>query len=226
MTSRRYPPRRAAYFDPEVEMPRPVIGLDIDGTLGEYHDHFTRFARGWFGKLPGELGRHPDAPYPGGMPLHQWLGVSKSRYRQCKLAYRRGGLKRSMPVRDGAAELSRTLRRAGAMVVICTTRPFLMLENIDPDTQEWLRRNRIQYDAIMHGEHKYRDLARQFGSRVVMVLEDLPELIKQAEAANCHPVLSLAPHNSGFIHSYVVGDLFEAQQLGLSRIGNYERERS
>lgn len=218
MTSRRYPPRRASTYDPATEMPRPVVGLDIDGTLGVYHDHFLAFAEGW-------LGRTLPRGYDGSVSLAKWCGISKARYRQCKMAYRRGGLKRSMPVYPGAAELACSIRAAGGVVIICTTRPFLMLENVDPDTQEFLRRNGVQYDAIIHGEHKYRDLKRQYGERVIMVLEDLPELERIASFHDCHPVMINRPHNSGATPDHLVLDLPMAQTVALHRIANYERQR-
>lgn len=155
---------------------RPVVALDIDGTLGDYHGHFIRFARDWAGReLPD-----PDAINPG-QPLHKHLGMSKSTYRQCKLAYRQGGLKRSMPAYEGARDLTLEARKAGAEVWICTTRPYLRLDNIDPDTRHWLRRNGIQYDAVLFGENKYRSLRKQVEpSRVVFVLDDLNQMCQQA----------------------------------------------
>lgn len=157
---------------------KPIVALDIDGTLGDYHRHFLRFASEWIGRpmpSPGDI--NP------GLPLSRFMGVSKSTYRQCKLAYRQGGLKRSMPVYDGASELSRVLRKMGAEVWICTTRPYLRLDNIDPDTRHWLRRSKIQYDAVIWGENKYRDLVRSVGvHRVVAVMDDLPELAQQASS--------------------------------------------
>lgn len=71
----------------------PVVALDIDGTLGDYHGHFIRFAEQYIGR------KLPD-PYEitNGIPLHKYLHISKATYRQVKLAYRQGGMKRSMPV--------------------------------------------------------------------------------------------------------------------------------
>ena len=101
-----------------------------------------------------------------GMRLHKFMGVTLRDYRECKLAYRQGGLKRFMPCYPGASELATALRRRGAEVWICTTRPYLRLDSIDPDTREWLRRNKIKYDAILYGDDKYRELKRQAGPRV------------------------------------------------------------
>jgi uncharacterized HAD superfamily protein len=168
----------------------PVVALDIDGTLGDYHGHFTRFAEQW-------TGRHMPQPdlNTGGIPLYKWLGMSKTTYRECKLAYRQGGMKRSMPVYEGAAEAIRTIRKEGAEVWICTTRPYLRLDNIDPDTRHWLRRNRIQHDGILYGEHKYRDLKKYLGDRVMFVVDDLPEMVEQAESLGMRAFLRDQPYN-------------------------------
>lgn len=180
-------------------MPRPrhdapVVALDIDGTLGDYHGHFTRFAEQWTGRPmpdPQEI--------TGGVPLYKHLRMSKSTYRECKLAYRQGGLKRSMPAFDGVDTLTRDIRTAGAQVWICTTRPYLRLDNIDPDTRHWLRRNHIQYDGVLFGEHKYRDLVRTVGvARVLMAVDDLPELCAQAATLGVPAFLRTQPYNSNF----------------------------
>jgi hypothetical protein len=154
----------------------PVVAIDIDGTLGDYHGHFLHFAEAWYGRpMPSAKDINP------GLPLHKFMRTSKATYRQCKLAYRQGGLKRSMPAYPGASELCARVRQAGAELWICTTRPYLRLDNIDPDTRHWLRRNHIQFDAVIYGENKYCDLARNVGrERVAAVMDDLPEMYLQA----------------------------------------------
>src|SRR6478609_7554511 len=112
----------------------PVVALDIDGTMGAYHAHFIRFAQAWTGKeMPSEY--EPT----GGVPLYKYLGISKATYRRIKLAYRQGGLKRSMPVYEGMGEFTRFVRKHGCQLWIATTRPYLSLDNIEPDTKHWLR---------------------------------------------------------------------------------------
>jgi len=166
---------------------KPVVALDIDGTLGNYHQHFLWFAEHWLGQdMPDSSKINP------GLPLSQFMGVPHHIYRECKLAYRQGGLKRFMPVYDYAAELTHNVRAEGVEVWICTTRPYLRLDNIDPDTREWLRRNNIEYDAVIFegvdfggGIHltKYQDLVRQVGlDRIVAAVDDLPE--QTADAIN------------------------------------------
>lgn len=179
---------------------KPVFGLDIDGTLAEYHLHFLRFARGWLGK-PVEM------HYDGQVPLYRHLHISKTTYRQIKLSYRMGGLKRSMPAIPWAAPLTRTLRSWGAEVWVCTTRPYLSHDNIDSDTRHWLRRHRFACQGIIWGEHKYRELARTVGSgRVVAVLDDLPEMCDQAAALNMSPVLALRNHNRHHGTRYAIAE--------------------
>lgn len=163
---------------------RPVVALDIDGTLGDYHRHFLWFAELWFGRsFPP-----PNEVNPG-LPLSTFMGIPHHEYRECKLAYRQGGLKRFMPVYPDAADLTHYIHANGADVWICTSRPYLRLDNIDPDTREWLRRNRIEYDAVLWeglGEGteatKYADLVDQVGlSRIVAAVDDLPEQTADAE---------------------------------------------
>jgi hypothetical protein len=171
---------------------KPVVALDIDGTLGDYHGHFLRFAEGYVGRaMPGPKEINP------GLPLYKHMRVSRVVYRATKLAYRQGGLKRSMPAYPGAADITRNIRRAGGEIWICTTRPYLRLDNIDPDTREWLRRHRIQYDAVIFGDNKYRELVRQVGvDRVVAIADDLPEQIVKAGKAGIDSIYLMdQPYN-------------------------------
>lgn len=160
---------------------KPVVALDIDGTLGDYHSHFLWFAERWLGmNMPSADQVNP------GMRLSEFMGIQHSVYRECKLAYRQGGLKRFMPAYPFASELTSNIQEAGAEVWLCTTRPYLRLDNIDPDTREWLRRNDIRYDAVIFGGledslGKYPELVRQVGrDRVVAVVDDLPEQLREA----------------------------------------------
>lgn len=218
MTRPVYPPRRSLHVGPG-QIPRPIAACDIDGTLGVYHGHFLNFAGEWLGReMP------PTYEYTGG-PLCSFMGVSKATYRRVKLAYRQGGLKRSMPAYPGAAALTRRLRRQGAEVWICTTRPYLRLDNIDPDTREWLRRSGIQFDGVIWGEHKYRDLTKLVGNgRVIGVLEDLPEMYAQAEELGLRPILRRQPYNEHLVGAGAVWvtDLYQAEAMLSLRVEEYE----
>src|SRR3982751_2258029 len=120
----------------------PVVAIDIDGTLGDYHGHFWKFARTWLG-VPLD---DPTDVYRGGDPYSQWFcdtyGVDVATFRTIKLAYRQGGMKRSMPVNEHAQGMMYSLAKM-AEVWVTTTRPHDRYDRIDPDTVEWLRRNDI-----------------------------------------------------------------------------------
>jgi hypothetical protein len=171
---------------------RPVVGLDIDGTLGDFYPHFLRFAAAWLGKPVDEHG------YNLSQPVYRYLGVSKTTYRQVKKAYRMGGMKRSMPVFPGAPEFVRAVRKR-AQVYICTTRPYLSHDNIDDDTRHWLRRSGMYADGVIWGEHKYRELRRTVGDRLVATLDDLPDLVFQADQVGAYSITIKRPHNAGNI---------------------------
>lgn len=145
---------------------RPVVAIDVDGTLGDYHGHFRRFAETYFGrKLPEE--------YDGSVEFHEALGLPIAKYRDAKLAYRQGGGKRSMPRYDGATVMMSQLRHV-AEVFITTTRPYLRLDQTDPDTRFWLDRHDIEFDGLLYDNDKYERLAEIVDpSRVVAVLDDL-----------------------------------------------------
>jgi phosphoglycolate phosphatase-like HAD superfamily hydrolase len=172
----------------------PVVAIDIDGTIAQYHSHFLNFARLW-------SGRDLDMNWEGACgSFSKAIGMSKKSYRECKLAYRQGGMKRSLPVFEGARDLTVNIRKAGAQVWICTTRPYLRLDNIDPDTRHFLRRNGIQHDGFLYGERKYQDLVKIVGDeRVLVVLDDLPEQIEAANRLGLKTILRYGAHNAWYI---------------------------
>ena len=181
----------------------PVVGIDIDGTLGDYHSHFLSFAAAWYGRAMPD----PNDINPG-LPLHKFMETSKATYRQCKLAYRQGGLERSMPAYDGADELTRQIRKAGAELWLCTTRPYLKMDTQSPNTIHWLKRNHIQYDHMLSGPHKYRDLVKQVGkARIVCVVDDLPEMIDQANKLGLRTILRDQPYNKHIVETMRVFDM-------------------
>lgn len=176
---------------------KPVVALDVDGTLVDYHGHFTRFAVQYFGL---DAKHFYSENYDARLPFYKYLGVSKVAYRKCKLAYRRGELKRSVPLLPPpfpqAELLTRQLRKWGCDVWLCTTRPYLSHDAVDDATRHNLRRNGVTYQGLIWGEHKYRELVRTVGhGRVVAVLDDLPEMCRQASGLGLPVGFALRPHN-------------------------------
>jgi hypothetical protein len=157
---------------------KPVVAIDIDGTLADYHGHFINFAKSYLGisdpLAPFELG------YEGQMSFKKWgceeWGIDEHIWGDIKLAYRQGAQKRSAPVYPYAADLTAVCREMHAEVWLTTTRPYLRLDGIDPDTRFWLHRNEIEYDGLVYADNKYEALAERVDpGRVCMILEDLPE---------------------------------------------------
>lgn len=158
---------------------RPIVALDIDGTMGFYHTHFLSFAATYFGW------GHFDNDYNGHQPFREWFcdrfECDVRTFRDIKLAYRQGAQKRSMPVTNWARPVARAARQADAEIWVTTTRPYMRLDNVDPDTRFWLDRYDVKYDHLIYGDHKYADLATQIDpERVCFVLEDLWEQLSEA----------------------------------------------
>jgi len=226
---------------------KPVVALDIDGTLGDHHGHFQQFAENYVARflgpdvhvnnseccyagwcVPGDEPPvdNPRERYPYDIEFSDWLGMSKDVYRETKLAYRQGGMKRRMPVHEGASELVKNLRNAGAEVWLCTTRPYLRLDNIDPDTREWLRRHDIGYDGLIYGEDKYHQLAEIVGpERVVGVLDDLPEMFDEAAALGLWPIQKINGHSGDAIRRPGASKLLKASLYLAEQVQSWRDER-
>lgn len=204
---------------------RPVVALDIDGTLGDYHSHFIEFAADWLGGryVPREL-----LVYDGSEPFRDWFmrtfETDLSTFRSIKLAYRQGGLKRSMPPYPGAGELVALLRRH-AEVWLTTTRPWERFDRIDPDTREWLRREGIEFDGLLYHEDKMEQLAERIDrQRVVAVLDDEEDNLIDAGALGWTPILRRMEYNRNLTWTGIaVQDLASAGKLIKEYIEEWER---
>lgn len=170
---------------------RPVVALDVDGTIAQYHEHFRQFAEQYLGRpLRCDWSRTKDDEFS------EALGLHKATYRDIKLAYRQGGMKRSLPLYEGAKELVDAIHEAGAEVWFCTTRPWQRLDNIDPDTRHFFDRNQLTFEGLIYGENKYQDLVEIVGrERIVCVLDDLPDLIMQAREQGLRTWMIQRAHN-------------------------------
>ena len=161
------------------EIIRPVVAVDIDGTLGDYHGHFIDFAEQYVGR---ELYR----TYTGSTSFRIWFWtanhIGTDEFRAIKLAYRQGGMKRSMPVYEGAQALLDEIISHDAELWLTTTRPYLSLDTVIPDTVEWLTRNGMgDYDGMLFDEDKYAKLMDRVDERrIVAIVDDLPEMIEEA----------------------------------------------
>lgn len=170
---------------------RPAVAIDIDGTLADYHSHFHQFAEAYVGRtLPFD--------YKGDREYSEFLKINKRDYRDIKLAFRQGSMKRSMPAFPDATSFMEMLQAMDVEVWIATTRPYLRLDMIDPDTRFWLERNKIAYDGLIYGEEKYHKFAAIVGvDRIIGVVDDLPEMIDVAEGLGLSPIHRWNQFNEG-----------------------------
>jgi hypothetical protein len=212
------------------EVIKPVVAVDIDGTLGDFHSHFINFLEQYLGwDEPEPLLSRPNM-YSGDCLMHDWAQnryhISYEIWKDIKLAYRQGAQKRSMPCYEGAAELIQRLHEADVEVWITTTRPYMRLDNIDPDTRFWLARNGIVYHYMLYDERKYRELRDRVGDRVVGVLEDLSDQIDRAATLWGKRVViqRKTPWNAGDDWGgwAVAGDLWSAADQLMERVNAFD----
>jgi hypothetical protein len=177
---------------------KPVIAVDIDGTLGDYHNSFVTFAAQWLNKWPDRM-----YDYAGHMPHGDWFtrcfNVDRTTFRAIKLAYRQGGMKRIMPIYAGASAFMNGAFRKDCEVWITTTRPWERFDRVDPDSRHWLEKHDIPFHVLMYDEDKVNQLWQRVDPRrVVMVLDDQADILKEvARLINPGaPVMFSGPHNA------------------------------
>lgn len=192
----------------------PVVAIDIDGTLGPFHEHFLEFAERYLGIEPVHYGTDRLKvwnDYDGSVGFRDWFceeyDTTTAQWKDIKLAYRQGGMKRTMPAYRHGVELTRYVTGQGAELWLTTSRPAYRLDNIDPDTQEWCRRNGVAYDYMLYDDDKYERLAERVDpARVVAVLDDLPEMYDAAlvRFGPDVPILAKSPWNRGVSRQWEV----------------------
>lgn len=154
----------------------PIVAIDIDGTLSEYHDAISKFSCNYW-DVP-----LPATPWDGQGNFEDHLGLTQAQYREAKLAYRQGGYKRTAMWQPGALDFMRWLADQPVEIWITTTRPWNRLDSVDPDTRFWLDRYKVSYAHLLYDDHKYQQLANLVDpSRVLAVIDDLPEMVQEAD---------------------------------------------
>lgn len=214
---------------------RPVIAIDIDGTLADYHTQFIKLAACYTGQpiLPFS----PEQIYKGGPEgsFREWckytFGIDDRTYEDIKLAFRQGGYKRWLQPYEGIDRLMKGLNHGHPPVEVwmTTTRPYMRHDTVDPDTRFWLQLNFVKYDGLIYDEDKYQRLADMVGpERVVAVLDDLPEMYDSAEAlfGEAVPILRKTTYNENIDRPTWVDNLESAYDLILGRIYLWEEEHA
>jgi hypothetical protein len=193
---------------------KPVVAIDIDGTLADYHNHFINFAVAWLG---GESRRPKgNSAYDGSESHREWftrtMGVDVSTFRSIKLAFRQGGMKRTMPIYRESAETINAIRDLGAEVWLTTTRPWERFDRVDPDTRHWLSEHGIEFDGLIYDDNKMYALAERVDpARVAAVVDDLEEVLQEAHQLfdNAVTIMRKTIHNRGvsWVHEGYMTDI-------------------
>ena len=191
----------------------PVVAVDVDGNLTKYHREIQRHCERYWGLTP----RSDMEDWHGEGNFEDWLGITQAQYREAKLAFRQGGFKRWARPHAGAVEFMYWLAEQDVEIWITTTRPWNRLDNVDPDTRWWLDHNIPRYDHLLYHDHKYLELAKIVDpSRMLVVVDDLPEMVYEAQEAFGHhaAVLMKRPHNEWAVPGNInVVSNFEMLQL-------------
>lgn len=150
----------------------------------------------------------PMLTWDGEGDFEDYLGLTRKEFEAAKLAYRQGGFKRWAPAYHD--ELFALVKAQNACTVLhmpfelwmTTTRPYLRLDSIDPDTQFWLKNKGVNWDHLLYDEHKYLRLAEIVGpERIALVLEDIPDYVHEAVTATkaeADYYCPSRPHNVNF----------------------------
>lgn len=184
------------------EIIRPVVAIDIDGTLADYHDHFLEFAVRWLGDT--YIKPRGSSAFDGSEPHREWftrvMNVDVTTFRAIKLAFRQGGMKRTMPIYRESAETIFDIQNMGAEVWLTTTRPWERFDRVDPDTRHWLAEHSIDFDGLIYDDEKMSALAERVDpERVVAVVDDLIEELEIAQNMfdNAVTIMRKTIHNRG-----------------------------
>lgn len=202
---------------------RPIAVFDIDGVLGDYHGHFENYAEGYLGR------KLPTPTYDGSEPHREWFrtrGVDPVEFRAMKLAFRQGSLKRTMPPYRKVIQTVHKAKAKGAEIWLATQRPYLRMDNIDPDTRWWLESNNVPFDYMIYDEVKYQELeARVDNARVVSIVDDTPEMYDDAKSifGETIPILYQSIYNRGVKRPNEAGGPVELWQTIRDRIESWER---
>ena len=167
-----------------IDKDKKIVGIDIDGVLGEYHEWFLKYTDNEFGlkyKTIDELKK----------------AIGTKNYEYIKSMYRQSGVKAGMPARPGASELTHKLKEMGYQIIILTARPYKKYTRIYSDTLEFLKRNGIQFDAIIWDEVKHVKIIREFPDLEFMI-EDTPSIANEVADEGYKVFMPTNPNNEKY----------------------------
>lgn len=99
-------------------------------------------------------------------------------YSDFKHWWRDCGIKRKIPVKKGAEELTKYLKEKGYRIIIISSRPYREYSRLFPDTIYWLKKNNITFDDLYFEENKHIKILKFF-PKLEFMIEDNPKYAKQ-----------------------------------------------
>jgi len=143
-----------------------VVGVDIDGVLAKYPEHFLDFVN-------RKMGTDYSVESLTDYDIYEALDLPENVTKELKDKFRQSGEKRFIPVLNGAKKFLKDLKKNGYQIVLLSARPYKKYRRIFADTKEWLKKNNLVHDAILWDEDKCARLIKEFGTdKVKFFVED------------------------------------------------------
>ena len=139
-------------------MTKHIIMCDLDGCLNYYPDTFLQWVKSHYGIYKEDIDSLKSLLTP-------------KEYEELKHEYRTCGVKRTLAVRNGAADVLREIRELGKKIWIFTSRPTF--EPVKGDTEYWLKINGIIHDRLIFlGKDEIKESVAKLQEEIWFVIED------------------------------------------------------
>jgi len=149
-----------------IDKDSKIVGIDIDGVLGEHEKCFLDFINR----------KHPNKPFLSIKEFKFIVGIKI--YEDFKSEYRQSGCKAEMEACEGAAEFTKKLKELGYVIIILSARPYEKYYTIYPDTLKFLKDKEIVFDNIVFDKDKHLKIIKEFPNLNFMIEDDV-EISKQ-----------------------------------------------
>lgn len=171
-------------------MQQKLCGLDIDGVLNEYPKCWVDFVNLMTGSQFVNLNEMKNT-------------LTYTQYKNLKHLYRSSGYKEDLPVRFGAINLTRTLKRAGFGNILVTSRPFDKYPDLRMQTKRWLEKGQLVYDDLLYSGKKHLEIITQYPDIKFMV-EDNRAFANDIARCGYRVYLLSNEYNRGDVHENIV----------------------
>lgn len=172
--------------------PQPILIVDLDGTIANYHDSFLIWC-----EYEGYLAEGTHKSMQFGLRPDGDLLVAYPEYRRwCDEFEGSGGYRNICPYYDGV-NLVRAARTQGAYIVVTTARPVNTFKRIWHDTWSWLREFGIVPDQLLFEEDRSLFAGMFSDKQPVAALEDNPQNAARLARSGATVWLRAQPYNEG-----------------------------